>query len=174
MVASQQQKFKLKKFIKSLEEMRGRHTELVSVYVPTGYDINKIISHLNQEKGTATNIKSTSTRKNVISSLEKMIQHLKLFPKTPPNGLVIFAGDASERDGQQDIQVWSIEPPQPLNLRIYRCDKEFVLEPLIEMVDDKESYGMVVMDRREGNVAVLKGKTIIPLTSSTSDRKSVV
>ena len=34
---------KLRKFLKELEGVRGRHTELVSVYVPAGYDIIKII-----------------------------------------------------------------------------------------------------------------------------------
>ena len=77
------QRFHLKKFIKEIEGFRGRHTELVSVYIPKDYDLNKIINHLAQEQGTAANIKSTSTRKNVTSSLEKMIQHLKLFKRTP-------------------------------------------------------------------------------------------
>ncbi len=164
-----QEKFKLKKFIKELEKHKGRHTELVTVYVPAGYDINKIVSHISQEQGTATNIKSSSTKKNVIASLEKMIQHLKLYNKTPPNGLALFAGNVAEREGQQDMQVWGIEPPSPLKIRIYRCDKEFVTEPLADMIEDKDIYGLVVMDRREGNIAILKGKAIILLASATSN-----
>lgn len=163
------QRYKLKKFIAELEPHRGRHTELVSVYVPAGYDLNKIIGHLSQEQGTATNIKSSTTRKNVIDSLERMIQHLRLYTKTPPHGLAAFSGNVSEREGQQDLQVWSIEPPLPLNTRIYRCDKEFVLDLLREMCKDKESYGLVVMDRRDGDVAVLKGKTIVPLSTASSN-----
>ena len=81
MELTEKQKFQLKKLIKELGRYRGRHTELVSVYIPQGYDLNKIINHLNQEKGTATNIKSSSTKKNVIDALERMIQHLKLFKK---------------------------------------------------------------------------------------------
>ncbi len=162
------QKHDLKKFIKELEQHKGKHTELVSVYIPQDYDINKIINHLSQEQGTATNIKSTSTRKNVISALERMIQHLKLFKRTPPNGLVAFSGNVSEREGQVDVKVWSIEPPVPLNIRIYRCDKEFVLDILRDMMEVKEVYGLVVMDRREGDIALLRGKTIIPLVSKDS------
>ena len=169
MSISEQEKFKLKKFIKSLEQHRGRHTELVSVYVPAGYDLNKIIAHLSQEQGTATNIKSSSTRKNVINSLERMIQHLRLYNKTPPNGLAVFAGNVAEREGQQDLQVWGIEPPIPLKIRVYRCEKEFVLDPLKEMCEDKDVYGLVVMDRRDAQIALLKGKTIIPLTSASSN-----
>ncbi len=166
--ASDSEKYKLKRFVKELENFRGRGTELVSVYVPAGYDLNKINTHISEEQGTAANIKSKQTRENVIAALEKIIQHLKLFPKTPENGLALFAGNVAEREGQQDYQVWSIEPPVPLNQRLYRCDKEFVLEPLRDMVEDKESYGLIVMDRREANIALLKGKNIIPLVSAES------
>jgi peptide chain release factor subunit 1 len=166
---SAKQKLKLKHVIKELEQHRGRHTELVSVYVPAGYDLVKIINHLQQEQGTASNIKSASTRNNVISALERMVQHLRLFKQTPPNGLVVFSGNVAEREGQQDFKVWSLEPPVPLNIRIYRCDKEFVLEPLKEMVELEDVYGMVVMDRRDATLAILKGKTIIPLQTTHSE-----
>lgn len=161
-------KYKLKKFVKELIDFKGRGTELVSVYVPAGYDINKINTHIAQEQGTATNIKSKQTRDNVIAALEKIIQHMKLYPKTPKNGLAMFAGNVAEREGQQDYQVWSIEPPIPLNQRLYRCDKEFVLDPLQNMLADKETYGLIAMDRREATIAMLKGKTIIPLSSTES------
>ncbi|MGV8162116.1 MAG: peptide chain release factor aRF-1 [Candidatus Nanoarchaeia archaeon] len=162
------QRYKLKKFVRDLENFKGRGTELVSVYVPAEYDLNKIATHISQEQGTATNIKSKQTRDNVINALEKIIQHLKLYNKTPPNGLVVFAGNVAEREGQQDYQVWSMEPPIPMRQRVYRCDKEFVLEPLRAMLDDEASFGLVAMDRREATIALLKGKTIIPLTSKES------
>lgn len=169
MALSAKQAYELKKFIRQLEKYRGRHTELVSVYIPAGYDINKISNHLSQEQGTATNIKSASTRKNVIDALEKMIQHLKLFPKTPKNGLAIFSGNVSGQEGKYDFQVFSIEPPEPLNTRIYRCDKTFVLDIITDMLNIKEVYGLIVMDRREADIALLKGKTIIPLTKAKSN-----
>lgn len=162
------QRFKLKQIIKQLEQHRGRGTELVSVYVPAGYEISKITTHLAQEQGTATNIKSSSTRKNVIDALERMIQHLKLYERTPKNGIAAFSGNVAEREGQSDVQVWSVEPPAPMNQRLYRCDKEFVLDPLRDMAEDKNVYGMIVMDKREATIAMLKGKTIIPLVSTRS------
>jgi len=169
MALSAKQRYELKKFIKELEQFRGRHTELVTVYVPKGYDLNKIIGHLGQEQGTASNIKSASTRKNVIDALEKMIQHLRLFPKTPENGLAVFSGNVSPQEGKYDFRVFSIEPPEPLNTRLYRCDKTFVLDLLSDMLDIKEVYGLIVMDRREGDIALLKGKSIIPLTKTKSN-----
>ena len=97
-----------------------------------------------------------------------MIQHLRLYKKTPENGLAVFSGNTAEREGQQDINVFSIEPPEPLKFRIYRCDKTFLLDALKEMGERKDIYGLIVMDKREGNIALLKGKTIIPLTKTSS------
>lgn len=165
---SMQQRQKLKHFVKELEAFRGRHTEFVSVYVPQGYDMNAIINHLQQEQGTATNIKSKTNRDAVITALERMIQHLKLIKRTPNNGLAAFSGNIAKREGFQDFKVWSIEPPSPINLRLYRCDKEFIIEPLKEMAEDKSIYGLVVMDRRDATIALLKGKTIIPLVKEDS------
>lgn len=158
----------LKRFIRDLEQIRGRHTELVSVYIPAGYDLNKIIAHLQQEQGTASNIKDKTTRTNVIDSLEKMIRHLRLFKKTPENGLAVFAGNKAEREGQQDIGIWSIEPPEPLNTRIYRCDQTFVLDLLKNMVDVKEFYGLIVIENREASIGILKGTSVTEIAKFES------
>jgi len=169
MALTEKQKHELKKFIKDLSRHKGRHTELVSVYIPQGYDMNKIIQHLSQESGTATNIKDATTRKNVIDALEKMIQHLRLFKKTPEHGLAAFSGNIAAQQGKQDFEVWSIEPPVPLKTRIYKCDKTFVLNILEDLMETKEVYGLVVLDRRDADIAYLKGKTIIPLRKTHSE-----
>jgi peptide chain release factor subunit 1 len=141
-------RFKLKHFFKELQQHSGRGTEFVSVYVPAGYELAKIIQHLQQEQGTASNIKSSSTRKNVTDALERMIQHLRLVDKTPTNGLACFSGNVSTREGQPNIQVFSMEPPIPMKLRLYRCEKNFILEPLEELVADENVFGMIVIDKR--------------------------
>ncbi len=163
------QRYELKKAIKELEHYRGRHTELVSVYIPAGYELNKITDHLQQEGGTASNIKSTSTRKNVVDALERMLHHLRLFKRTPQNGLAVFSGNIAEKEGNSDIKVWSIEPPIPLKIRLYRCDKTFVIDPLRDIIEEKEVYGLIVMDRRDATIALLKGKTIIPIRKTHSE-----
>jgi len=163
------EKFHIKHFLKELEKHRGRHTELVSVYVPAGYDLSAIINHLQQEQGTAGNIKSKSTRTNVQDALERMIQHLKGVARTPANGLAAFSGNVAEREGQSDVRVWAIEPPVPMKQRLYRCDKEFIIEPLQTMMADESVYGMVVMDRRDAMIGLLKGKTIVPVRKTHSE-----
>jgi peptide subunit release factor 1 (eRF1)/intein/homing endonuclease len=167
---TEKQRYELKKLIKELQKHKGRHTELVTVYVPEGYDMNKIINHLAQEQGTASNIKSTSTRKNVIDALERMIQHLRSnYTSTPEHGLAVFSGNVAEREGQSDVKVWSIEPPVALKIRLYRCDKTFVTDIIEDMLNIKEVYGLVVLDRRDAIIAYLKGKTIIPLLKTHSE-----
>jgi peptide chain release factor subunit 1 len=168
-VLTSKQKHDLKKFIRELLLHRGSHTELVSVYVPSGYDLIKIIQHLQQEQGTASNIKSSSTRKNVIDALERMIQHLKLYKGTPPNGLAIFSGNVAQREGQSDVQVFAIEPPIPLNVRVYRCDKTFITEPLEQIADLENIFGMVVLDRRDATLALLRGSKIQVLIKTHSE-----
>lgn len=158
----------LKRFIKELAKIRGRHTELVSVYVPAGYDIIKIIQHLQEEQGTAKNIKDAKTRGNVIDSLERCIRHLRLFKQTPLNGLAIFAGNVAAQEGKSDIQVWSIEPPEPLSVRLYRCDQTFVIDLLRDMMESTEVYGLIVMDRREATLGFLRGTLIQKATHLTS------
>lgn len=159
----------LKKFIRELQSHKALHTEFVSVYVPAEYDLTKIINHLAEEQGTAANIKSAITRKNVQNALEKMIQHLRTIGKTPPNGLTVFSGNIAATEGKQDLRVWSIEPPLPLKIRIYRCDKNFVTDILEDMMMEHRVYGLVVMDRRDATIALLRGKTIIPLQKTHSE-----
>jgi len=159
---------RFKKMLDHLSSFKGRHTELVSLYIPAGYEIPKVAQQIRDEQGTATNIKSTSTRKNVLGALEKVSQHLTLFKQTPPNGLVIFCGNISEREGVSDIELFSFEPIEPLSVRVYRCDQEFILEPLYDMLEAKEIYGLLIVERNEATIGLLKGKSIEMADSLTS------
>jgi peptide chain release factor subunit 1 len=161
-------KEQLEELLIELESHKGRHTELITVYIPSEYDVNAVQRQLEAEKSTAKNIKSTTTRNNVIDALEKIIRYLKSLKKTPDNGLAIFAGNISKVEGQSDLRLWDIEPIQPLKIRMYRCDKEFVLEPLREMLEVSEVFGLLVMDRKEATIGLLEGKRIEVLQKMTS------
>src|SRR3989344_2597441 len=156
-------KFQLRRLVRDLSKKRARHTELISVYIPTGYQIQGIIDQLSTEAGIARNIQSSTTRKNVTGALERMLSHVRTYKKTPKNGLALFSGNVAEREGSEDFQVWSIEPPEEVRVKIYRCDQTFFMEPLQEQLEVKVVYGLLVMDRREANLALLKGKQIISL-----------
>ncbi len=151
---------KLKKIVKHLKSIRGRHTELVSFYIPSGYSIHDAINQIAQEQSTAENIKSKQVRKNVTSALERIIRHLQLYRKTPPHGLAVFCGNVSQKEGVSDIEIWAIEPPEPIKVKLYWCDQVFRLEPLEEMIREKEVYGIICLDKSEADIALLKGKRI--------------
>jgi len=167
-------KTELEEFVSKLEDIRGKHTELVTVYIPAGYNVNATQKQLEAEKSTAKNIKSTSTRNNVIDALEKIVRFLKDFKKTPKNGMAIFCGNVSQKQGQTDLQLWSIEPPFPLKSRLYRCDKEFVLDDLKEMMEVDEVFGLLVMDRKEATIGILEGKRVEVKQKMTSGVPSKV
>jgi len=159
---------KITDLIEELAGYRGRHTELITVYAPSGSNINQLANQLGSEQSTAMNIKSKATRTNVIDALERIIRHLKLYKNLPKNGLAIFCGNISKKEGQPDIKLWAIEPSIPLNVKFYRCDQEFVLEPMKEMLEATEVYGLLVLDRREATFGILEGKIVTRLKHLTS------
>jgi peptide chain release factor subunit 1 len=162
------EKQKLQDLIELLGSIRGRHTELVTVLIPAGANINLIQRQLEGEKSTASNIKSAATRKNVIAALDMIIREMKGIKQTPQNGLAFYCGNISEREGESDIQIWVYEPPRPLNVKIYRCDQEFIIEPLKEMVAIEEVYGLMVIDRQQATIGLLEGSQIKVLQKLTS------
>lgn len=150
-------KYKIRKILEILKKCRGRHTELITVYIPPDTMIEKVAGQLFQEQGTASNIKSSTTRNNVVDALEKVIQHLKTYKTTPPHGLAIFCGNISEREGVQDLEIWAIEPSEPVQVKLYRCDQTFVTEPLERILAPKNIYGLIAIDNKTATLATLRG-----------------
>ena len=111
------QKYRLRKAIEYLKKKEGRGTELISLYVPPGRSISEVVNMLRQEYGTASNIKSTTTRKNVQDAIVKVMQRLKLFRQVPENGLVIFCGSIPQNGpGSEKIETYVIVPPEPISI----------------------------------------------------------
>lgn len=161
-------KQELEELLAKLSDFKARATELITVYIPEGQNIYTVADQLDAEKSTAKNIKSTSTRKNVSEALDKITRALKDYKKTPLNGLALFCGNVSKAEARDDLQIWVVEPPTPLKIRMYRCDKEFITEPLAEMLAVTEVFGLLVMDRKEATIGLLEGKRIEVLQKMTS------
>ncbi len=159
-MADSEKMYAFKKQIRKLEGYRGSGTELISVYISAGSPIHEMGNKLREEMSQASNIKSKSTKLNVIGALERIINYLKGFRKTPPNGLVVFAGNVSDNPAKVEIELFSLEPPEVLNVGAYRCDSKFFLDPLLEMLESRDTYGIVVMDGREATLATVKGTNI--------------
>jgi peptide chain release factor 1 len=115
--------YKVRKTLSELSNIMGRGTELVTLYVPPKKPIHEVIGGLREEYGTASNIKSDTTRTHVQDALTKTMQRLKLYKSTPENGLVIFCGaiPGPGGPGNEVIQLFEIIPPKPVTTYLYRC-----------------------------------------------------
>ena len=161
-------KKELNELIETISNIKGRHTELVTVYIPSGANINLTSNQLESERSTAENIKSKQVRSNVIDALNMIVRELKNYKQTPPNGLAIFCGNVSQKEGEQDLKLWMYEPPKLLNFKLYRCDQEFIIEPLKEMASVEAVYGLLVIDRQAAMIGLLEGNNIKVLQKLTS------
>lgn len=157
------QKFELKRKLDYLRKLKGSGTQLISVYIPAGYQLHEVTNKLRSELSQASNIKSKTTRTNVMDALEKVIGFLKNLGRTPDNGIAVFCGNISQNPAKVDIELFSIIPPAPLRVQIYRCDSQFFLEPLERMISHTDVYGILAMDGRDATLAYLKGTEVIKL-----------
>ncbi|NPB01737.1 MAG: peptide chain release factor 1 [Methanopyri archaeon] len=160
--------YRFKRRIEELEKLQGQGTELITIYIPPEKRLSDVVAQMREEHSQASNIKSKRTRKNVQSAIEVVMQRLKMVGETPENGLVVLVGTV--QDGTKEKMIAElIEPPEPVDRFIYRCDSRFYLEPLKEYLEEKDVYGVLVMDRREATIGLVKGKRIEPVKRLKSD-----
>lgn len=163
------QRFRIKRAVETLAKKEGRGTELVSLYVPPGRQISEVVAMLKQEYGTASNIKSDTTRKNVQDAITKVSQRLKLFKEVPENGLVFFCGAIPQNGpGSEKIETYVLTPPEPIDIYLYRCDSRFHTEHLQELLKEKETYGILVLDGNAATYAILQGRRLEIVKEITS------
>lgn len=157
---SDRQKYDFKRDLEELRTLHGRGTELISVYVPPGKQISDVANYLREEFSQASNIKSQGTRKNVQGAIQSILARLKYFKAPPPSGVVFFMGEVSSGGDQTRMVQYTLVPPDPITTFLYRCDSDFFLEPLEDMLMDKKVYGLIVIDRSEATLGILRGKRI--------------
>ena len=164
--------YKIRKTLEELSQKSGRGTELITVYIPKGKQLHEIISTLQQEQGTADNIKSDLTRTHVVDSLGKVVQRLKLYKKTPERGLVMFCGALPPEGGgplgNEVVKVWEIDPPKDLKQYLYRCDDHFHVDILKDMLKDDNLIGFLAIDAKDAGWGLLYGDKIEVLSHTGS------
>ena len=166
---SAHQKYEFKRKLEVLRKKKGRGTELVSLYIPYDKQISDVTSQLRNEHGQAANIKSKLTRTNVQGALESLLSRLRYLNKAPENGIVYFTGAVDVGANKTNMETTIVEPPEPIITYKYHCDSSFYLETLEDMLRDKKTYGLLVLDRREATVGLLVGKHIESYRHLTSN-----
>ena len=66
--------------------------------------------------------------------------------------MIFFVGEMAAGGDQTRMVQYVLEPPEPISTFLYRCDSEFFLEPLSDMLLDKKIYGLIVIDRSEATI----------------------
>jgi len=158
-------------FQRKLDEIaavKGRATELVSLYVSPGRQVSDVMSYLRNEYAQSSNIKSRTTRKNVMWAIESLMGRVRQYKEPPPNGVAFFVGSKAVGADKSEPVTFIVEPPEPLNTYLYRCDSTFFLDPLLAMVHEPDVWGLIVMDRAEVTIGLLRGKRVEPLRNRQS------
>jgi peptide chain release factor subunit 1 len=150
-----------KKALKELRDKKGKGTELISLYIPAGRRLSDVSQYLKEELSQSSNIKSKTTKKNVQSAIEVILQRLKLLKEPLEKGVIIFAGMIPRGGpGTEKMEVYVLEPPEPVKTFIYKCDSQFYTEPLEGFIQDKDVYGVILIDRNEATLGIVRGKDI--------------
>ena len=168
-------RYKLTKMLNQLSNITGHGTELVTVYIPPRRPVFEVIGQLRNESGTASNIKSDLTRTHVQDALSKTVEHLKLFRETPENGLAIFCGAIPNNKGigNEKIELYSVLPPKPIQINLYRCDDHFWTDHIKDMLRDEKVIGLLAIDSQEAGLGILTGdrwEVIDTLTSGVAGK----
>ncbi|MDP6885933.1 MAG: peptide chain release factor aRF-1 [Candidatus Thalassarchaeaceae archaeon] len=157
----QQRRLRTKKSLEELQGMRGMGTELVTVIIPPDRLISDVRGQLGQESAQAANIKSKSTRKHVGDAIESAISVLNRYKTAGENGLAIFVGHVIVGNNKTRLVTVVIDdPPEIFSSFRYRCDSTFELTQLEDMLIDRTSYGLFVIDRGEAAYGIATGKRI--------------
>merc|ERR1719159_1151388 len=112
---------------------------------------------LTEEYGTASCIKSRVNRLSVLSAITSTQQRLKLYNRTPPNGLIVFCGEVLTEDGKEKKLTVDFEPFKPINTSMYMCDNKFHTEALSELLEDDDKFGFLIMDGNGSLYGTLQG-----------------
>ncbi len=154
-------RLRLKMALEDLREMKGFGTELVSIIIPPDRQVSDARQLLQNEHGQAANIKSKGTRKNVQGAIDSALSSLSKVKNAGENGIALFVGSIIVGNNRNRmINVLVENPPQPLLSFRYRCDSTFELTQLEDMLIDRKSYGLFVIDRSEAAFGIATGKRI--------------
>ena len=160
-IAQQQRRLRLKKSLQELAGMKGMGTELVTVVIPPDRMISDVRHHLSNEAGQAANIKSKSTKKHVTDAIESALSTLNRYKTPGEGGIAIFVGHVIVGNNKSRLISTVIDdPPEPFPSFRYRCDSTFEISQLEEMLIDRTSYALFVIDRSEAAYGMASGKRL--------------
>jgi peptide chain release factor subunit 1 len=150
-------KWETKKLLKILNEAKGNGTSMISLVIPPGDQISRINKMLSEEFATASNIKSRVNRLSVLSAIISTQQRLKLYSKTPENGLILYCGTVIDGLNKEKKVTFDIEPIKAINTSLYLCDNKFHTDVLYSLLENEEKIGFIIIDGKGALFGALIG-----------------
>ena len=147
----------LRQVVRELKKWKAPATVLLSLYIPPGRPVSDVMNLLRTEYSITDNIKLKRTRDAVQRALSAAMDRLSRIQKVPPNGLVLFCGEDMQT---RDFICMMFSPPEPVPVFFYRTDKHFHTEFLEDMLEHEETIGLVIVERDQATIGVLKGSRI--------------
>ncbi|MBW9141094.1 MAG: peptide chain release factor aRF-1 [Candidatus Aramenus sp.] len=146
--------------LRELKKWSAPATVLLSLYIPPGRPVSDVVNMLRQEASIAQNIKLKRTRDAVEAAISGAIDRLMSFSKVPDNGLVLFCG---ENFDTEEYKCYVFSPPEKVTVYFYRTDKYFHTEFLEDMTEENEVYGLIIVERDQATIGILRGSRILVL-----------
>jgi len=140
-----------------LKKWSAPATVLLSLYIPPGRPVSDVVNMLRQEASIAQNIKLKRTRDAVESAITSAIDRLVTINKVPETGLVMFCGQNFDTN---EFKCYMFSPPEKVTVYFYRTDKQFHTEFLEDMVETSDVYGLLIVERDQGTIGLLRGSRI--------------
>jgi len=139
-------KRKFQSRVEEVEMLSGKGTELVTVWVPPGKNLDTVRSRIHQENAETENIQSKRTREHVNGALRRVQNVLHKYDEVPENGLVVCAGYVEYTD---DYTTYVFDDlPEPIRDSKYECSDEFAVSGLVEMAfGGSEWWGLIAVTR---------------------------
>jgi len=153
------EKWKVKKLIRNLQSARGNGTSMITLMLTPNDQIALMTKKLNEEYGTASNIKSHVNKLSVLTAIMSVLQRLKLYNRVPTNGLIIYSGTVVMEGNKEKKITMDIEPFKPVPRTMYMCDNKFHTEALAEMLESDDKFGFIVMDGNGALFGTVSGST---------------
>ena len=75
--------------------------------------------------------------------------------------------------GTEKIELYSVMPPKPIQINLYRCDDHFWTDHLKDMMKDDKVLGILAIDNQEAGLGILTGdrwEVIDTLTSGVAGK----
>jgi peptide chain release factor subunit 1 len=101
-------------------------------------------------------------------AIDSLMGRVRQFREAPPHGAAFFVGSKAVGADKSEPVTYIVEPPEPLNTYLYRCDSTFFIDPLLDMAHEPELWGLLVMDRAEVTLGFLRGKRVEVLRNRQS------